>query len=257
VKPTCYASQHLSPEEHGVLDVCMRLTSGGRRPFCLDGRTLASRFGRCNKNTIYRIVAALVEQGWLIKTGGGERNTATGKYGHTTYKVMSHTQWAKVHKNVCLGASPVPESGQDQSRFERKPVPESGHSFVSTSVLETSVKENKDAETKKLFQHDSHFSEESSEESIGSPVEYQVIPSAEFIEFRTLLESSGFYGLREIQRDNGALQKLWNMAGGTTDERADKVREALMNGIDQAGANGQGIETVMFWAEMTMRGGAF
>jgi hypothetical protein len=139
-RPACYASQHLSPEEWGVLDVCMRLTHGGRRPLCLDGRTLASRFGRCNKNAIYRIVGRLDAQGWLVKTGGGERNTATGKYNSTTYKVLSHTQWSKLHPNAC---SPVPESGQVQSRFEQKPVPESGHSSVSTFVLEASVKENR------------------------------------------------------------------------------------------------------------------
>jgi len=139
VKQRCYASQHLSPEENGVLDVIMRLTHGGRRPFLLDGRKLAARFGRCNKNTIYRIIHALEAQGWLVRSGGGQQNEQTGKYDSTTYHVLTHKQWAKVHAGACV---PVPKSGQVQSRFEQKPVPESGHSFVSTSVLETFVKAN-------------------------------------------------------------------------------------------------------------------
>jgi hypothetical protein len=118
---------------------------------------MASRFGRCNKNTIYRIVSQLVKKGWLVKTDGGERNS-TGKFDSTIYKVLSHPHYAKLHPDSCSpvpesgqvsgeqapklhfkAGSPVPESGQDQSRFEQKPVPESGHSSVKASVVEAFV----------------------------------------------------------------------------------------------------------------------
>jgi hypothetical protein len=141
----------------------MRLTHGGRRPFCLDGRTLAARFEHCNKNTIYRIVHRLEAKGWLVRCGGGEQNKRTGKFDSTTYRVLSHAQWAKSHPHACSpvpesgqvsedqpsklhpnDGSPVPESGLDLSRFEQKPVPESGHSSISTSVLETSVEQKQD-----------------------------------------------------------------------------------------------------------------
>lgn len=67
-----------------------------------------------------------------------------------------------------------------------------------------------------------------------------------------MLEEAGLYGLREPWRDYAALRKLWNMIGGTRDERRQKMCEALRNGIDQACASGQGLETVLFWAQITI-----
>ena len=81
---------------------------------------------------------------------------------------------------------------------------------------------------------------------------FQVLPAEEYYEFRRMLEDAGVYYQREPQRDDGALRKLWNLIPGSRDERREIMREALRTGIDQAEASGQGIETVLFWAEMAI-----
>jgi hypothetical protein len=246
-RPRCYASQHLSPEQWGVLDVCTRLTHGGRRPFCLDGRTMALRFGHCNKNTIYRIVHQLEQQGWLVRSGGGIKNTATGQYSSTTYRVLSHAEWAKRHG--CAGL-PVPESGQVQSRFKQEPVPESGHSSVSTSVLEPFVKENKDVELKNV-RHDIAFFEgkELQGESSGDP-ERAVIPPPYFIKLRASLEE--WLGDREGRRDYGALARLWSTIPGTDDERYERLTAAIEPAKEYTLSVGGGIETLWFAINMAL-----
>ena len=65
-KKCCYASQHLRMAEHGLLDVCLRLTSGGKNPLYFDGRNMAARFKGAHKDAIYRATLSLVKQGWLI-----------------------------------------------------------------------------------------------------------------------------------------------------------------------------------------------
>jgi hypothetical protein len=134
----CYASQHLTPEEWGILEVCFRLTRGGENRFFLDGRSLANRFDKTGKNTVYRIVKQLERKGWLVRVDGGMRNQQTGMYDSTNYLVLSHQEWKKLDGNTCPGSerpcpidtknpSPVPKSGLDLSRNVEPPVPEPGH----------------------------------------------------------------------------------------------------------------------------------
>jgi hypothetical protein len=97
----CYASQHLTPEEWGILEVCLRLTYGGKNRFFLDGRSLANRFDQTGKNTVYRIVKRLERKGWLVRVDGGMRNQQTGMYDSTKYRVLSHQEWTKLDGNTC------------------------------------------------------------------------------------------------------------------------------------------------------------
>jgi hypothetical protein len=149
----CYASQHLTPGKWGILEVCLRLTRGGKNRLFLDGRSLANRFDQTGKNAVYRIVKQLERKGWLVRVDGGMRNQQTGKYDSTKYRFLSHPDWTKLDGNTCPGSerpcpidaknpSPVPNSGLDLSRNVKPPVPEPGHNSDRTLRLEPS--ENKE-----------------------------------------------------------------------------------------------------------------
>ena len=149
----CYPSQHLAPVEWAILEVCLRLTHGGKNQFLLDGRTMAGKFGyRCSKDIVYRAVKQLERSGWLVREGGGERNEG-GMYDKTKYRVLDHAQWVQaghvcqfcqssvVSENDTSRRPPVAPVRQDQSQNRVSPVAPVRHSFVSTtSVLEPSVR---------------------------------------------------------------------------------------------------------------------
>jgi hypothetical protein len=121
---------------------------------------------------------------------------------------------------------------------------------VHTEV--TDRRENRGTSQNNTAQDDSHVSEQNTVESSAEPGGSEAIPAVEYRIFVALLRDAGLYGHRDPRRDDGALRKLWNMIGGSSDERHQKMREALLNGIDQAEARGDGIETALFWAEMSI-----
>ena len=115
----CYPSQHLAPVEWAILEVCLRLTHGGKNQFLLDGRTMAGKFGyRCSKDIVYRAVKQLERSGWLVREGGGERNEG-GMYDKTKYRVLDHAQWVQAG-HVCQFCQSSVVSENDTSR--RPPV---------------------------------------------------------------------------------------------------------------------------------------
>lgn len=149
VDRTCSARQHLSLEEWGLLEDCTRVTRGGKNPFFLDGRAVASRFCRTNKNTVYRVVKLLESNGWLVKIGGGSRNKKTGMYAPTQYRIVSHEEWVKGDGRSCpdfmtgpvleSGQAPVPISNTTSPDCPIPPVPKSGHSSVKSFCSTASV----------------------------------------------------------------------------------------------------------------------
>jgi hypothetical protein len=169
-KPSrCYPSQHLHPREWGLLEVCLRMTSGGKTNLFLDGRNMAERFTQTSKSAIYRSVARLRKAGWLVLKGGAEQDKTTGRYEKSVYQVLTHEAWtAKYGTNKCTpnsspnnGNGPVPKEGTEamdsspnneqsspifdshQSHFCNSPVPPLGHnSVIHNSVKDSSVKTN-------------------------------------------------------------------------------------------------------------------
>jgi len=155
-KKCCYASQHLSMAEHGLLDVCLRLTSGGKNPLYFDGRKMAARFRGAHKDTIYRAALSLVAQGWLIPLNGQgkKRIKASGLYAATEYTVLSHSAWVEKHgpdqcfsgdhdgspvapvRTAPFAKSPttVRKTGDHRSQNDSPPVALARHSSVATSV---------------------------------------------------------------------------------------------------------------------------
>jgi hypothetical protein len=155
-KKCCHASQHLRMAEHGLLDVCLRLTSGGKNPLYFDGRNMAARFKGAHKDAIYRAALSLVKQGWLIPLNGQgkKRIKASGLYAATEYTVLSHPAWVEKHgPDECSGAdhdgSPVAtvqtapfakstttsrKTGDHRSQNDPPPVAQARHSSVDTSV---------------------------------------------------------------------------------------------------------------------------
>ena len=155
-KKCCYASQHLSMAEHGLLDVCLRLTSGGKNPLYFDGRNMAARFRGVYKDAIYRAALSLVKQGWLIPLNGQgkKRIKASGLYAATEYTVLSHSTWVEKHgpdqcfcadqdghpvapvRTAPFAKSPttVRKTGDHGSQNGPPPVALARHSSVVTSV---------------------------------------------------------------------------------------------------------------------------
>ena len=155
-KKCCYASQHLSMAEHGLLDVCLRLTSGGKNPLFFDGRNMAARFKGVYKDAIYRTALSLVAQGWLIPLNGQgkKRIKASGLYAATEYTVLSHSVWVEKHgPDECFSAdqdggpvapvqtapfakSPttVRKTGDHRSQNGPPPVAPARHSPVVSSI---------------------------------------------------------------------------------------------------------------------------
>lgn len=160
-KKCCYASQHLNMAEHGLLDVCLRLTSGGKNPLYFDGRNMAARFKGVYKDAIYRAALSLVKQGWLIPLNGQgkKRIKASGLYAATEYTVLSHSAWVEKHgPDQCFSAdqnenpvapertapfvkSPatVRKTGDHRSQNGPPPVAQARHSSVISSVNKSST----------------------------------------------------------------------------------------------------------------------
>ena len=108
----CCTRQHLSLEEWGLLEDCLRLTHGGIRPFVCSGRDIAARFSATGKDSAYRVIKQLAGSGWLVRTGGGIFDPKTGKKTGTIYHIASHEEWIKVH-----GLKGCDQSG-NQDRYE-------------------------------------------------------------------------------------------------------------------------------------------
>ena len=160
-KKCCYASQHLSMAEHGLLDVCLRLTSGGKNPLFFDGRNMAARFKGVYKDAIYRAALSLVAQGWLIPLNGQgkKRIKASGLYAATEYTVLSHSAWVGKHgPDECFSAdqdsSPVApvqtapfakspttvrKTGDHRSQNGPPPVAQARHSSVVSSINKSCI----------------------------------------------------------------------------------------------------------------------
>lgn len=160
-KKCCYASQHLSMTEHGLLDVCLRLTSGGKNPLFFDGRKMAARFKGVYKDAIYRAALSLVAHGWLIPLNGQgkKRIKASGLYAATEYTVMSHSAWVEKHgSDECFSAdqdgSPVApvqtapfakspttvrKTGDHRSQNGQPPVARARHSSVVSSINKSCI----------------------------------------------------------------------------------------------------------------------
>jgi hypothetical protein len=158
-KKYCYASQHLSMAEHGLLDVCLRLTSGGKNPLYFDGRNMAARFKGVYKDTVYRAALSLVAQGWLIPLNGQgkKRIKASGLYAATEYTVLNHSAWVEKHgPDECFSAdddgvpvvpvqtapfakSPTAsrKTGDHRSQNRTPPVAQARHSSVASSVTKS------------------------------------------------------------------------------------------------------------------------
>lgn len=137
----CYASQHLHPQEFGVYEVCLRLTSGGKKTLYFDGRKMAARFTGFSKTSMYRAVAELVASGWLLPLKGlaQRRSGRSGRYAATEFTVLTHEQWTAKHgsKRCTADDSPVPSTGLEsnspapstgtvQSQVRELPVPSTG-----------------------------------------------------------------------------------------------------------------------------------
>jgi hypothetical protein len=244
----CYASQHLTPEEWGILEVCLRLTYGGQNRFFLDGRSLANRFDQTGKNTVYRIVKRLERKGWLVRVDGGMRNQQTGMYDSTKYRVLSHQEWRKLDGNTCprserpcsidtKNSSPVPKSGLDLSRNVKPPVPEPGHTSDKTSRLEPSEnKEQWSADADLHFpdfpQWNSSLPTDNSGKSLPSKPKAEqessrkarpVLPHQDFALLRSALFDYGVNAYEEWTDEQiaGAIAKSWVLAGEDTERLLD------------------------------------
>jgi hypothetical protein len=158
---TCYAAQHLHPKDWGLLEVCLRITHGGKHPLYFDGRKMAARFSGVSKTCIYDSAARLVTAGWLLPLNGTGRKIAqaTKRYEATQYEVLTHDKWVAVHgaqgcsnpfpipgMDSSAGVTPVsrscnsiPEINELQSGNCTNPVPSSGHSFLGISLLKPPV----------------------------------------------------------------------------------------------------------------------
>jgi hypothetical protein len=245
----CYASQHLTPAEWGVLEVCLRLTLGGKNRLFLDGRSLANRFDQTGKATVYRIVKELERKGWLVRVDGGKRNQQTGMYDSTKYRVLSHQEWTKLDGNTCPGSerpcpidaknpSPVPKSGLDLSRNVKPPVPEPGHTSDRTFRLEPS--ENKkqwSADADLLFldfprNRNSSLPTDSTGESLPSKPNAEpessrkarpVLPHQDFVLLRSAVLGHGVNVYEEWTDEQiaGAIAKSWVLAGEDTERLLD------------------------------------
>lgn len=150
---TCFAHNHLTPEEFGVYEYARRV-SHDSGVFYFDGRGVASQFSSTGKNSIYRIVNGLVAKGWFIVHKERGRN-ALGVWDASQYVLVSHDDWVKSHPGHCgqpvpkSGQAPVPNPGQvpvpvseatspdfetDQSRNREQPVPKLGHKSVKRNM---------------------------------------------------------------------------------------------------------------------------
>lgn len=159
----------MKPREWGVLEVCLRLTCGGKNFLFLDGRKMAGRFSGIKKDAIYGAIEKLVASGWLVEVKRRpRRNKETQQYESTTYRVLTHDQWVRRHgvkkcsksnedasreipngpvvesrtEPVVISREPVGDS-REPVGFSREPVVKSRHISVQPcSVNESSVKES-------------------------------------------------------------------------------------------------------------------
>lgn len=159
----CYPSQHLHAREWGLLEVCLRLTSGGKNPLYFDGRKMAARFSDVRKDAVYDSVRRLVKLGWLIEVKSHKRNKTTQRFEKTVYQVLTHEQWTKKHGTKACDkrddASLGNQTGGDESSLKNPtgasldlatsqsgirpdPVGNSRHNSVFSSEKENSVKES-------------------------------------------------------------------------------------------------------------------
>lgn len=150
---TCYESQHLPPNEWGLLSVCLRLSRGGKSRLFFDGRKMAARFSGTSKTSIYRLAARLVTAGWLVPLNGVGRKNAEGnnRYEATQYRVLTHAEWITTYGTsqcaVCKDPFPslgmdcqsIPKIAKNHSQNSEKPFPPAGHSFVGTVFVEPFV----------------------------------------------------------------------------------------------------------------------
>ena len=248
----CYPSQHLAPVEWAILEVCLRLTHGGKNQFLLDGRTMAGKFGyRCSKDIVYRAVKQLERSGWLVREGGGERNEG-GMYDKTKYRVLDHAQWVQaghvcqfcqssvVSENDTSRRPPVAPVRQDQSQNRVSPVAPVRHSFVSTtSVLEPSVRTTQGSDEQETFI--------GGDSSLPSKTN-GTIPKANYHHLWLYLVENGLEGWREAQRDSAALRSLWNAATGTPAEREEQVKAAIDEGLSRRGHDDpDGVFSAALW----------
>ena len=161
----CYAHQHLRPQEFGLYEVCLRLTSGGKKTLFFDGRSIARMFRGASRSSIYRYRDCLIADGWLkplnLLANGRTPRKPNGQNAPTEYHIVSHAEWVVGHgTQKCIQSrpwdrpSPADETGpvpkneeaspkikESQSQNSEKPVPPAGHNLIEDNLVkENSIK---------------------------------------------------------------------------------------------------------------------
>ena len=150
---TCFAHSHMTPDQYGLW-THLREVSARYKKLYFDGRTVANRFSKTSKSTVYRISDSLIRDGWLVVVKPSKR-LPDGTYSKRELRVLSHKEWSENNPGKC---QPVPPVGQDQtnqshfddhlsqnndhlSQNEGSPVPPVGHKQDVTSIQEANNKQ--------------------------------------------------------------------------------------------------------------------
>ncbi len=115
----CFPNKHLTVDEHGFYSVCFAMahTSKGRIDFA--SRRFAKLFagnaegGRMGKSKAAELANQLESKGWFLVLKPSVKDPETGQRTPTTYRVLSHDEWAQKHTNECrrIADALPPDSG--------------------------------------------------------------------------------------------------------------------------------------------------
>jgi hypothetical protein len=132
-KQPCFAHDHLTCAEYGLWTLGREL-SYKKSVLYFDGQNMAARFRRSGgKNTMYRLMHALIKSGWFIVLEPRKRKS-NGQWSAHALRVLSHDEWVKAHPKECKtdaenDEQPVPISSSACPEIEELPVPKTGHSI--------------------------------------------------------------------------------------------------------------------------------
>lgn len=131
-KQCCFAHNHLTCAEYGLWTLGREL-SHKTGVLYFDGRNMAKRFRRGSKNTMYKLMHALIKSGWFVILVPKTRK-ANGQWSAHALRVLSHEDWTKEHQGTCKtepenDAQPVPISSTACPKNASQPVLSEGHSI--------------------------------------------------------------------------------------------------------------------------------
>jgi hypothetical protein len=221
----CFHEHHLTIEESGLLNVCLRLTVSGTKPLHFDGRTMGKRFSPpvCHQR-IYRIAKQLETKGWLIKKSGGYRSRGLrGRYAHKVYTALTHENWIKMHSEKECRTVSCNEHGDDSTVITTRPTPSSprDHSLVKDFCITGNPKNTASS----LLQ-----------EQEGSLGEQVLAPSSlqDTVKPAAIITGHGEYTIPPfVEYDHG--ERRWtarrNLGRGTTSAEVEEIRQLNRKGI--------------------------